>query len=76
MAADQPEEYGEQLSGELIEANADMDTWEVGDTILVELLSTDLGIPLSLPVRIVGIEFDPDNGQHPVEFQVRQELIA
>lgn len=73
--ADTPEEYGESLTGEVVEASTDMEAWGVGDFITVKMIDTDLGLPQVIPVRIIGVNFKPDTGLHSLVMQVRQELI-
>jgi len=72
---DVPEEYGESIEATLIEPNVDMNAFGVGDIVTVDMETTDLGMPVQLPVRVMGLEMDPDSEEHRMVLQVRQELI-
>lgn len=72
---DVPEEFGESIEATLIEPNVEMNTWGIGDIVTVALETADLGVPVDLPVRVMGLEMDPDSQEHRMVLQVRAELI-
>jgi len=65
-----PEHAVETLGFDLVEDNVDMALFDVGDICTVRLVTTDLGMALERPVRVLGINYNPESGVHRVTPQV------